>query len=128
MRFPDPKLNGMVFHGATALERHEAVDSIALVFTTITAQATGTLRFREKGWILINRSPWNPLQSSVVRCCYRVWADQVECDVDGEIGRLRGLVQGKLTKRMSVRLKELQCELLRESGNQELCSIMNTSI
>lgn len=130
MRFPNDDFEDVVLHGATVLERHELVDCVALVFSTLSVQATGALRFREKGWVMINRSPLDPLHNSIVRCCYRVSADQVASGATGgldhmpEFEHLRGFVQGKLKKRMSIRLKEMQCELLRETGRHELCAII----
>lgn len=121
-----------IFHGVTAMEKHEEADRMVLVYTTKTAQSAGSVGFREKGWILVSRSPVDPLNNSIVRTCYRVTSDHGTVDrAEGTRAdppcdeAFRGYVQRKLVKRMGTRLKELQRELLRATGRHDLEALID---
>jgi len=114
------------FHGVSAMQKYEEADRMVLVFATKMVQAGGSIGFHDKGWILINRSPVDPLHKSVVRTCYRVMSDQVNCaEMQTGVQEFRSYVQRKLVQRMKTRFKELNSELLRETGRHDLEALID---
>lgn len=114
------------FQGVSAMQKYEEADRIVLVFATKLVHAGGSIGFHDMGWILINRSPVDPLHKSVVRTCYRVMSDKDNCaETRTDALEFRSYVQRKLVQRMETRLKELSSELLRETGRLDLEALID---
>lgn len=126
VKFAGP-FESVVFHGSTLLEKHGDADQMVLIFTALTVHPARVARFRELGWLFLTRSPVDPLNSSVLRACYRVSTSGLVSSAGSNSqfdANSRRAVQNMLVKRMDTRFKEIQCFLLRETGRSDLCALV----
>ncbi|RLN86267.1 hypothetical protein BBJ28_00016278 [Nothophytophthora sp. Chile5] len=75
-------------HGVAFMRKFEEPDRMVYIWTTAIVpprqkgedsdSADWWLRFREKGWIVISRTPSNPEHESIFRTCYQVYAERRE--------------------------------------------------
>ncbi|RLN93959.1 hypothetical protein BBJ28_00019551 [Nothophytophthora sp. Chile5] len=123
-------------NGVSMLEKSEDVDRDLLVWSSLVAQPGGRLRFRAQGWIMVARSPTNPLQASVLRTCCRLTAERAEAGVatsEGDLicgsqqttdGTLRSAMIRDMSRRMKARIDEARQKLLERTGAADAASLI----
>ncbi|RLN65938.1 hypothetical protein BBJ28_00008040 [Nothophytophthora sp. Chile5] len=75
-------------HGVAFMRKFEEPDRMVYIWTSAIVpprqkgedsdSAEWWLRFREKGWIVISRTPGNPEHESILRTCYQAYAERRE--------------------------------------------------
>lgn len=110
-----------------------------MVCTMLTAHPSGAVRFREEAWALVTRSPVDPLHKTVVRMCYRLTTEHGSettalvsdsSDATQKSNERRGdplhhHAHRRLVQRKTIKMTDLQCTLLRETGQDELCALVD---
>ncbi|RLN83837.1 hypothetical protein BBJ28_00017729 [Nothophytophthora sp. Chile5] len=123
-------------NGVSVLEKSEDEDRDLLVWSSLVVQPSGRLRFRAQGWIMVARSPTNPLQASVLRTCCRLTAERAEAGVatsEGGLicgsqqtadGALRSSMIHDMSRRMKARIDEARQKLLERTGAADAASLI----
>ncbi|RLN92124.1 hypothetical protein BBJ28_00001155 [Nothophytophthora sp. Chile5] len=92
-----------------SLKKREEAHRVVLLWTSVFVHPSGQPAFRSRGWIMITRSPSNPLTASVIRICSRI-----------SKGALGSLDTDEKTDSVLARSKQLQAQTRLERVQQRI--------
>ncbi|KAG7376409.1 hypothetical protein PHYPSEUDO_013587 [Phytophthora pseudosyringae] len=81
MKFEGLEQAQITLDGATLLQRRDEEYRTVLAWTTTILKESQELHFQSQGWIVVMKSPANPLAASVIRTCCRISAKQELADI-----------------------------------------------